>query len=74
MADRDEREKARGQKARGQKPEPPTPKGPQAKDQVNLTDAESRTLPTAGNIITPRWKPVFQDRPHCLLMRMRLKK
>ena len=32
------------------------------------------TLPTAGNTITPRWKPVFQDRPHCPLMRMWLKK
>lgn len=48
MADRDKREKVGGQKARGQKPELPTPKGPQAKDQVNLTDAESRIMPVSG--------------------------
>lgn len=47
-AERDEREKASSQKARGQNPEPPTPKGPQPKDQVNLTDAESRIMPVSG--------------------------
>lgn len=47
-AERNEREKAGGQKARGQNSEPPTPKGPQAKDQVNLTDSESRIMPVSG--------------------------
>ena len=48
LAERNEREKTSGQKARGQDPEPPTPQGPQAKDQVNLTDAESRIMPVSG--------------------------
>lgn len=48
MADRNEQEKTSGQKARGQNPEPPASTGPQAKDQVNLTDSESRIMPVSG--------------------------
>ena len=44
---REAREKETGKKPRGKKPKPPT-SGPQAKDQVNLTDEESRIMPTAS--------------------------
>ena len=44
---REAREKETGKKPRGKAPTPPTP-GPQAKDQVNLTDEESRIMPTAS--------------------------
>ena len=48
ITDRRRREKESGQKARGPEPEPPKAKGPQAKDQVNLTDAESRIMPVSS--------------------------
>jgi len=38
---------ATGKKPRGRNPEPPTP-GPRKKDQVNLTDEESRIMPSSG--------------------------
>jgi len=44
---REAHEKETGKKPRGKAPTPPTP-GPQAKDQVNLTDEESRIMPTAS--------------------------
>ncbi|MGB5716598.1 MAG: IS1182 family transposase [Gammaproteobacteria bacterium] len=47
QAMREAREKETGKKPRGKKPKPPT-SGPQAKDQVNLTDEESRIMPTAS--------------------------
>lgn len=47
QAKRAAREKETGKKPRGRAPEAPTP-GPQAKDQVSLTDEESRIMPTAG--------------------------
>ena len=47
QATREAREKETGKKARGKQPKPPT-SGPQAKDQVNLTDEESRIMPTAS--------------------------
>jgi len=47
QAKRDAREKETGKKPRGKPPKPPT-SGPQAKDQVNLTDEESRIMPTAS--------------------------
>jgi len=47
QAKREAHEKATGKKARGRAPTPPMP-GPQAKDQVNLTDEESRIMPTSG--------------------------
>ncbi len=40
-------EKQTGKKPRGKKPKPPTPE-PQPKDQVNLTDEESRIMPTSS--------------------------
>lgn len=43
---RKEKEKD-GKKVRGRKPKKPTP-GPNDKDQVNLTDAESRIMPLSG--------------------------
>ena len=36
-----------GKKPRGKQPQPPTP-GPAPKDQVNLTDGESRIMPVSG--------------------------
>ncbi len=47
QARREAREKETGKKPRGKAPSPPTP-GPQAKDQVNLTDEESRIMPSAS--------------------------
>lgn len=41
------REQESGKKARGKKPEPPEP-GPRGKDQVNLTDEESRIMPVSS--------------------------
>jgi transposase len=43
---RQQDEQRTGKKPRGKAPTPPTP-GPQDKDQVNLTDAESRIMPSA---------------------------
>jgi transposase len=47
QAKREAHEKETGKKPRGKAPKPPVP-GPQAKDQVNLTDEESRIMPTAS--------------------------
>lgn len=46
-AARSEKAKATGKKPCGRDPKPPEP-GPQPKDQVNLTDKESRIMPTSG--------------------------
>jgi len=46
-AERAEKELKTGKKPRGKKPKPPTA-GPTAKDQVNLSDSESRIMPTSG--------------------------
>ena len=47
VAKRAKKEQATGKKAKGKEPKPPEP-GPTAKDQVNLTDEESRIMPTSG--------------------------
>lgn len=47
---RREAQRATGKKPRGKEPSPPT-QGPQAKDQVNLTDAESRIMPRRGGFV-----------------------
>ena len=47
LAAREAAAQARGKPPRGKAPAPPTP-GPRAQDQVNLTDAESRLMPTSG--------------------------
>ena len=47
QAKREAHEKETGKKPRGKAPKPPVP-GPQAKDQVNLTDEESRIMPAAS--------------------------
>jgi transposase len=47
MADRKAKEQNSGKKPRGRSPKPPEP-GPQKKDQVNLTDHESRIMLTSG--------------------------
>jgi len=44
---REARAKQTGKKPRGKKPKPPTA-GPRGKDQVSLTDSESRIMPTSG--------------------------
>src|SRR5208337_2171095 len=46
-AERGQKEQETGKKPRGKPPKPPTP-GPTAKDQVNLTDKDSRLMPTSG--------------------------
>ncbi len=47
MAAREAKIKATGKKPGGRKPKPPEP-GPGNKDQVNLTDEDSRIMPTSG--------------------------
>ncbi len=47
MARRIKKEQETGKKPRGKQPKPPTP-GPCSKDQVNLTDEESRIMPVSG--------------------------
>lgn len=47
VADRKTKEQQTGKKARGRQPKPPE-SGPKDKDQVNLTDEESRIMPTSG--------------------------
>jgi transposase len=47
VAKRREKEKRTGRKAKGDEPKPPQP-GPRPKDQVNLTDEESRIMPVSG--------------------------
>jgi transposase len=47
VARRIKKEKETGKKPGGKQPKPPTP-GPSSKDQVNLTDEESRIMPVSG--------------------------
>ena len=47
LANREARAKKTGKKPRGKPPKPPTA-GPRGKDQVSLTDEESRIMPTSG--------------------------
>jgi len=47
IAQREQKEQETGKKPRGKQPRPPTP-GPLGKDQVNLTDRDSRIMPTSG--------------------------
>lgn len=47
VAARREKAEKTGQKPRGREPKPPEP-GPRKHDQVNLTDEESRIMPTSG--------------------------
>jgi transposase len=47
IAERQAKQEATGKKARGKEPAPPVA-GPLPKDQVNLTDEESRIMPVAG--------------------------
>ena len=47
LAKRKAKEQETGKKARGKQLKPPEP-GPRDKDQVNLTDEESRIMPTSG--------------------------
>lgn len=46
MAERARKEQETGKKPRGKQPQPPV-SGPTAKDQVNLTDGDSRIMPTS---------------------------
>jgi hypothetical protein len=48
LAERAKKEQATGKKTKGKQPKPPK-SGPTAKDQVNLTDEESRIMPTSGS-------------------------
>lgn len=47
LATRKDKEQKTGKKTRGKKPKPPVA-GPRDKDQVNLTDEESRIMPASG--------------------------
>jgi transposase len=47
LSAREAKEKSTGKKPRGRTPKPPEP-GPKSKDQVNLTDSESRIMPSSS--------------------------
>jgi transposase len=47
VAARTKKAEETGKKPKGKQPKPPTP-GPNSKDQVNLTDGESRIMPVSG--------------------------
>jgi len=47
LAERTKKEQETGKKPRGKQPKPPAP-GARSKDQVNLTDSDSRIMPTSG--------------------------
>lgn len=47
ISERATQEQSTGKKPRGRTPKPPTP-GPTKKDQVNLTDSDSRIMPTSS--------------------------
>lgn len=47
VAERAKKKQETGKKAKGKQPKPPEP-GPTSKDQVNLTEAESRIMPVSG--------------------------
>jgi hypothetical protein len=47
LAAREAKKKSTGKKPRGRTPRPPEP-GPKSKDQVNLTDSESRIMPSSS--------------------------
>lgn len=47
LAEREQKEQDTGRKPRGKEPKPPTA-GPKEKDQVNLTDGDSRIMPTSS--------------------------
>jgi transposase len=47
VAERSEKQRKTGKKPKGSAPKPPIP-GPTGKDQVNLTDSESRIMPSDG--------------------------
>ena len=48
LAQRQEKEEQTGRKPPGKEPQPPASKGPAPKDQVNLTDADSRIMAVSG--------------------------
>lgn len=54
VAAREQQAKATGKRPRGREPKPPT-KGPGDKDQVNLTDEESRIMPGSGGGFEQRY-------------------
>jgi transposase len=49
MAEREAKAKSSGKKPRGRAPSEPQEAGPGPKDQVNLTDGDSRIMPTSGD-------------------------
>ena len=53
LAKREATQQATGKKPRGRKPKPPEA-GPRAKDQINLTDEESRIMPVGGGEASSR--------------------
>jgi len=61
---------ATGKKPRGRNPEPPTP-GPRKKDQVNLTDEESRIMPSSDKGFVQAYNAqAAVDVERCLLSRI----
>jgi len=48
MKKREDKEKLTGKKTGGKKPQPPKNKEPNPKEQINLTDEESRIMPVSG--------------------------
>ena len=52
FAEREKKEKETGKKSRGKKPQPPVQgSGPRPKDQINLTDPDSRIMPKGNSFM-----------------------
>lgn len=67
MAERIRKERKTGKKPKGSVPKPPVP-GPTGKDQVNLTDSESRIMPSGGGFEQAYNAQAAVDTPSMLII------
>ena len=67
MAERVRKEQETGRKPKGSVPKPPVP-GPIGKDQVNLTDSESRIMPSGGGFEQAYNAQAAVDTPSMLII------
>jgi transposase len=67
IAERARKEQETGKKPKGSPPKPPTP-GPTGKDQVNLTDSESRIMPSGNSFEQAYNAQIAVDVPSMLIV------
>jgi hypothetical protein len=67
IAERTKKEQETGRKAKGSPPKPPTP-GPTGRDQVNLTDSESRIMPSGNSFEQAYNAQIAVDVPSMLIV------